>query len=87
VCVYVDAIEIAIVTARIDIVAVDGRYAARAGETDGPGSIIGEIPEFLATRKVETTKVIAYLIIPVEQIDVAALNNRSAVTSANRNSP
>jgi hypothetical protein len=87
VCGYVDAIEIAIVTARIDVIAVNGRYTSRAGEADRPGSIIGDIPEFFATGKVETTKVIAYLIVPVEQIDLAVLDDRSTVSPANSNDP
>jgi hypothetical protein len=87
VCVYVYAIEIAVVTTGIDLVTVDGRYASRARETDRPGSVIGKTPEFFATGEVEAPKVIAYLIVPVEQIDLAVLDDRSAVPPANSNSP
>jgi hypothetical protein len=87
VCGYVDAVEITVVSAGIDVIPINGRHTARAGETNGPGRIIGEIPEFLATGKVKTAKAGAYLIVPVEQIELAVLDNRSSVSPPNRDSP
>jgi len=87
VCVYVDAIEIAIVTARIDVIAVDGRYASRAGKRNTPGSVVGEIPEFLAIGKVKTPEVITDFVIAIEEIDLAVFDNRSGITPADVDSP
>jgi hypothetical protein len=87
VCVYVYAIEVAVVTTRIDMVAVHGRYTSRAGKHSSSGGIIGKIPEFFTTGEVKTPKVVTNLIIPVEQIYPAIFDNRSAKTSANSNSP
>jgi hypothetical protein len=69
------------------MIAVNDRYTSRAGKHSISRGIIREIPEFLAIGKVKTPKVITYLIIPVEQIYLTVFDNRSAKTSANRNSP
>ena len=83
----VDAIQIAIMATRINVIAVNDRYASRAWKRNTPGSVVCRIPEFLAVGKVKTPKVITYLVIPVEQVHLAVFDNRSAVTSANSNGP
>ena len=76
VCVYVDAIEIAIGTTRIDMIAVQDRYTSRAGKHNTSGSVIGKIPEFLAIGEVQTPQVVTHLVIPVEQVHLAVFDNR-----------
>jgi hypothetical protein len=87
VCVYVDAIEIATGTARINMIAVHDRHAARAGKHHRSGSVIGKTPEFLAIGEVQAPQVIPYLIIPVEQVHLAVFDDRTTIAYTNRNSP
>jgi hypothetical protein len=87
VCAYVDAIEIAIGTTRIDMISIQDRYTPRTGKHNTSGSVIGKIPELLATGEVQTPQLIAYLIIPVEQVHFAVLDDRSTIAYANGGSP
>jgi hypothetical protein len=87
VCVYVYAIQVAIVTAGIDVVAVDGRYAARAGKRNASGSIVGETPQFFPVGKVKAPQIVADAVIPIQQIDLAVFDNRSTVPPADSDRP
>jgi hypothetical protein len=64
--VYVYAINVAVVAARINMVAVNRWYTSRAGKHNRSGSVVCKIPEFFAIGKVKTSKIITNLVIPVE---------------------
>lgn len=67
--------------------AVHDRHAARTGEHNASGRLIGKIPELAAIGQVQTAEVVTRFIIPVEQVDPAVFDNGSAITYTNRDGP
>ena len=87
VCVDIDAIQIAVVSARINMIAVNGRDTSGAGKHRRSESVIGVFPGGLASGKIKAPEAITHRIIPIEQVNVAVFDDRTSITSANRNGP
>ena len=83
----VDAVQVSQRPAGVDAIAIHRRGRPRSGKHELAGRVIRETPELLAAGQVEDPELVPDLLIPVEQIDLAVADRRTAETQADRHRP